>query len=180
MVKRTGTKRIKTERLVLRKILPTDFIPMLTWYRQPEIVEFFYQNDPHTVWDAFRICFGRITKYHKKDYYKWAIIYKGRMAGMIELDLLNGYTDKLNVCYILDKRLHSRGIMSEALSSVFDYMKTQGFNAAYARCDVRNIPSKRVMEKSGMTSIGDPETNRQKEYENGTFGKMHMYKINLQ
>lgn len=176
-MKRTGTKTIKTERLVLRKILPTDYFSTVKWYTNPKFAEFALSKRTPTKSEIFKLTFGSFIKYFNKNYYNWAIIYNGRMHGFVELQPLLNNENAFSFRYKLDMSVNGNGIMTEAVKAVIDYSKTQGLVGLIGVCDIDNIASKRVLEKSGMTEYGSPETNVPIKYEDGTFGKKRTYII---
>lgn len=172
---RTGTKTIKTERLVLRKILPTDYFSAVKWYTNPKMAEFSLSKKAPSKWDVFKFTVGRLRKYRNKSYYNWAVVYHGSMHGFVELQPISD--NAFSFRYKLDMSINGKGIMTEAVKAVIDYSKTQGFDALIGVCDIDNIASKRVMEKSGMTAYGSPESNTPLKYDDGTVGKALKYKI---
>lgn len=178
--KNTGTKKIKTERLILRKIMPHDFFAFYPWYTDPELIRFARTDKPFTVWMSFRFTVGRFRHYADKQYYQWAIVYKGKMSGFIELFELRNKKGYYNISYKLDMSLKNRGITTEALIAVLDYFKTQDVKGVIGRCDVENIASKRVMEKAGMKSVGDPSTNPKIKYTNGTLAPSYMFQVDFE
>lgn len=177
--KRTGTKKLKTQRLLLRKILPHDFFAVRKWYTDPELVRFSKSDIPLTVWKAFRFTAGRFRYYYNNSYYNWAIVYKGRMRGFIEIIELKDRANYFYVSYKLDMTLKNQGIMTEALRAVIAYLKTQGIYYLIGNCDAENIGSKRVMEKAGMESVGDPKTNKRFHYDNGREGNRLIFRLKL-
>ena len=178
--KRTGTKTIITERLVLRKILPADYFSTVKWYTDPAISKFALSRKSPGRWDVFKFTFGRLIKYFNKSYYNWAIVYNGKMHGFIELQPISNNDNAFSLRYKLDMSINGKGIMTEALKAVIGYSKTQGFLGLIGICDIDNIASKRVMEKSGMTECDSPETNNLIKYDDGTTSKALKYKIRFQ
>lgn len=177
--KRTGTKTIKTPRLVLRKILPTDFFSAVKWYRDPELYRFSRSHNPPSVMQTLRFTVGRLRKYGNKSYYYWAVVYKRKMRGFVEITESKKRENYFLVHYKLDISLNNQGITTEALTAVIEYLKTQGAYYLIGYCDVKNIGSKRVMEKAGMESFGSPETNPKFHYEDGTMGDLYSFRIKL-
>lgn len=176
-MKRTGTKTIKTERLVLRRILPTDYFSTVKWYTNPQFAEFALSKRPPCKSEIIKLTFGSLIKYSDKSYYNWAIVYNGRMHGFVELQPILNNDNVFSFRYKLDMSVNGKGIMTEAVRAVIAYSKTQGLIGLIGVCDIDNIASKRVMEKAGMTEYGNPDTNRPIQYEDGTTGKALTYKI---
>lgn len=62
---------------------------------------------------------------------------------------------KANFRYVLSRPHWGRGIMSEALGALVNWVSAQpGIYRLWALCDVENIASARVMEKVGMQREG--------------------------
>lgn len=177
MTGRTGTKTLKTQRLVLRKILPHDYFEASRWYTNPEIAEFMIGKKPLSKFQVFRLTAGRMIKYTNKSYYYWAIVYDGKMKGLVELIPVKDRNDVFALHYKLDMKLKNKGITTEAVSAVIEYCKTQSMTGLIAMCDADNIGSERVMQKAGMVQYGDVNTNKPFEYADGTTGKKLCYKI---
>lgn len=175
--KKSGTKTLKTERLILRKILPSDYFSTVKWYCDPEIAKFSMSRKPPSKRQVARFTCGRIRQYPNKAYYNWAIVYQGKMRGYIELLPVRNNDRLYSVSYKLDMSLKNQGIVTEALKAVIDYSSTQGLKGLLGFCDIENIGSKRVMEKAGMTRFGDPETDKPLKYTDGTEGKKLSFKI---
>lgn len=166
-MKKTGTKTIRTNRLVLRRFRLTDYFSAIKWFTDPKIAAFSISKKPPTKWEVFKFIVGRIRRYHKKDFYSWAIVYDGKVHGFIELIFTENGTSR-SVSYKLDMSLNGRGITTEALTAVIDYMKTQGLIRLIGVCDTDNIGSKRVMEKAGMTKPSSGKTSATIKYNDGT------------
>lgn len=112
-MKRTGTKTIKTERLVLRKILPSDYFSTVKWYTNPKFAEFALSKRAPTKLEIVKLTFGSLIKYFDKNYYNWAIIYNGRMHGFVELQPLLNNENAFSFRYKLDMSINGKGIMTE-------------------------------------------------------------------
>lgn len=177
MRKATGTKTLKTERLTLRKILPTDYFSVVKWYTNPEIAHFMMGKRPFTKKEVLRFTVGRLPKYRNKRYYYWAIVYKGTMRGLVQLMPVPDRDNVFALHYKLDMNLKNQGITTEAVRCIIEYCKTQDIAGLIAMCDEKNIGSRRVMEKSGMIPFGNPNTNAPYVYADGTTGRRIKYKI---
>ena len=88
-----------------------------------------------------------------KDYaYVIALKKDGSLIGMFGLHSMNL---KVEVGYALARPYWGEGYMTEALRSVIDWVFTQpDIFRVQAICDVDNVASARVMEKTGMTREG--------------------------
>lgn len=152
-MKETGTVKLTSENLVLRRFSPLDFPSALKWYTSPSINRYFTAREKNNVYDSFRFVFGKLAKYRRKDYYCWAICAEGKMQGMIQAMPVKGKTSYRSLYYMINPNVSKRGYMTEAVSAVLEYLKGQGVTRVFASCDAENIGSKRVIEKSGFSFI---------------------------
>ena len=79
------------------------------------------------------------------------IFLEGQMIGI--LNKTDGEADWLEIGYALLPRYHNRGYCTEAVQGVIPWFFAQGFRKVIAGAFETNIPSLRVMEKSGMKKI---------------------------
>jgi ribosomal-protein-alanine N-acetyltransferase len=77
MLNHKGTKRLETNRLILRKATLADAEPMFrNWASDPEVTKFLTWP-PHENMDVTRTVVGNwVESYHKEDYYHWMIVLK--------------------------------------------------------------------------------------------------------
>ena len=172
MKKATGTKTIRTERLVLKKIMPWR-LAQAQWLTLPQMAEFNMAKAPYTKKFTRDFICRKFVKYRKKDYYFWGIMLKNKMIGYVEL--MPHLERQFFLNYKISPNCWNNGYGTEAISAVLDYCKTQPIDKVYSRCDEANIGSKRLMEKSGMKQIGDVETNPIIQYTNGDTAKAYYY-----
>ena len=126
-----GTRRLETERLVLRRFVTEDAEAVL--------------KD----WTA---------TYASQNYYQWAIVLKENgecPIGSISAVGLNDDLSIVHIGYCLGRPWWHRGIMSEALKAVIDFFFYEvGANRIESRHDPRNPHSGMVMQKCGMKYEG--------------------------
>ncbi len=92
-------------------------------------------------------------KKEKPEYYEFAILLDNKQIGAVSI-----YPDHDNISgemgWILNKHYWKQGFMSEAAEAVKQFaIHTLKLTRLYACCDIRNLPSARVMKKLGMTRI---------------------------
>ena len=150
------TPVIETTRLLLRPPRVSDAPVIFASYAQDAEVTRYLTWRPHkSVADTeafLRECLndaGRGTRF------VWAITPRGgddKLVGMIEARVAG---HKAECGYVLARAHWGRGVMSEALAAVVEFvMKLPGVYRVGAVCDVENRASARVMEKAGMTYEG--------------------------
>ncbi len=155
---RTGTRRLETERLILRRFTPDDAEEMYkNWTSDPEVTEFLTWP-PHASPElSRRLLEDWVSRYEDGGYFQWAIQLKdtGAVVGSIAAVKLKEETEAAEIGYCLGRAWWGRGLMPEALKAVMDYLfDVVGLNRVAACHDVNNAKSGRVMEKAGMKREG--------------------------
>ena len=161
MLTHKGTQRIETARLVLRKAVREDGEPMFhNWTSDSEVTKYLTWPTYETVETAYEILEQWIREYEKPNYYHWMIELKEyeEPIGSISVVRQNDQVEEAEVGYCIGSRWWHKGIVSEALAAVIDYLfREVGMNRVAARHDPNNPHSGGVMRKCGMKYEG---TNR--------------------
>lgn len=149
-----GTRPIDTPRTLLRRITPADAEDMFgNWANDPEVTRYLTWR-PHGSIEVTRQVIALWQQENgSPDRYHWCIEWKENRAviGTIGVVLLDAAHSAAEVGYCLSRRYWGRGIMTEALTAVEDYLFGQaGFDRLEAHHDILNPASGRVMFKSGM------------------------------
>ena len=158
-MKNCGTQRIETDRLILRRYKIEDADAMYkNWASDSEVTKFLTWQ-PHSSVDVSRsIIEDWLKKYSDEKYYQWAIVLKdngNEPIGDISVVHMNEDISMVHIGYCLGRAWWRRGIMSEALKAVTDFMfDTVEVNRVEARHDPRNPNSGKVMQKCGMKYEG--------------------------
>lgn len=168
MNENTGTSKIRCDNIILRKIRVFDYFSTAKWFTNPDIAKFSVSKKPPTKWEVFKFIIGRFRRYGNKSFYSWAIVYNGKMRGFVEFLPLKNRENSFSVNFKVDCALWGKGIATQALGAVIAYAKTQNIDFLLGFCDKNNIASKRVMEKAGMKSFGNEESNQPIRYDDGT------------
>ena len=143
MITHKGTQNIKTERLLLRRIMPDDAEMVYKWMSDPEVLK--YEDwKPHKNAEFTRGYISFITDgYKSSETYRWGIQLGEELIG----DILGGGT----LAYYLRKDCWSNGYATEAVKAVINYMFSKvGLEKIDARHSVNNIASGKVLKKAGM------------------------------
>ena len=158
-MKHCGTRRLETERLVLRRFVIGDAEAMFrNWASDPQVTK--YLTWPaHANVDVTRAILKDWTAaYANQNDYQWAIVLKENgecPIGSIGAVALNDDVSIVQIGYCLGRSWWHRGIMSEALKAVIDFFFDEvGAYRIEARHDPRNPNSGRVMQKCGMKYEG--------------------------
>lgn len=166
-MKHLGTKRIETDRLILRKFTAEDCLPMYSnWASDAEVTKYLTWP-PHTSTVVTGIILQQwVDCYARDDFYQWAIELKsiGEPIGSISVVSQDDRIRKAEIGYCLGRPWWRQGIMSEALRAVIDFMIDEvGMNRVEAKHDRNNPNSGAVMRKCGMCPEG---THRQADWNN--------------
>lgn len=157
-MKKIGTKKIETDRLILRRFTIDDAEDMYNnWASDSEVTKFLTWP-PHVSVDMTKMLLNDwISKYEDGGNFNWAIQYKetGTVIGNTSVVKLNESIEAADIGYCMSKVFWGRGIMPEALRAVMDYFFDEvGLNRVAASHDVDNPKSGRVMDKAGMKLEG--------------------------
>ena len=160
-MKNCGTQRIETDRLILRRYVIEDADAMYkNWASDSEVTKFLTWQ-PHSSVDVSRsIIEDWLKEYSDEKYYHWAIVLKdngNEPIGGISAVQMNEDISMVHIGYCLGRAWWRRGIMSEALKAVMDFMfDTVEVNRVESRHDPMNPNSGKVMQKCGMKYCGVP------------------------
>ena len=157
-MKKTGTQRIETHRLILRPFRIEDAADMFNnWASDPEVTRFLTWPTHTDAGVSRAVLESWIARYPDGGFFNWAIEWRetGAVIGNIAVVKLNEATEAADIGYCLSRAFWGRGIMPEALRAVMNHLfDAVGLNRVAACHDVRNPKSGRVMEKAGMKREG--------------------------
>ena len=152
-----GTQTIETPRLILRKAIYEDAGPMFrNWASDPEGTKYLTWPPHESVDTTKAIVAGWVKEYHRNDYYHWMIVLKetGEPIGSLISNTV-GHASSAHIGYCIGKRWWHKGIMSEALQAVINYLFGEiGYHRVEAMHDPNNPNSGSVMRKCGMQYEG--------------------------
>ncbi len=143
-MKPVGTKRIGTERLVLRRIETSDAAALVR-----------IRSLAMPLPDAERKIRQMVEEASKPFGFHWVILLDGRVIGRIKGWEVDPYNGRLQLGYDIAAEHRGRGYMPEAVNAVIRYLMNDA-EANRVYCSVRdgNIASRRVCEKCGMQLEG--------------------------
>ena len=157
-MKHIGTKRMETERLILRPFIDEDASAMYkNWASDPEVTRFLTWPTHSDVEISKMIVSHWVSLYGETNHYQWAIVLKeiNEPIGSIAAVSVNDALDKVEIGYCIGQTWWHRGITTEALRAVMDFFFSEvGVNRVEARHDPRNPHSGAVMAKCGMRFEG--------------------------
>lgn len=162
-----GTKTIETPHLLLRRASLEDAPAMFAnWACDPEVTAFLTWPAHDCVQTTEKVLQSWISGYDRQDFYQWVIVCKEEgpePIGSISVVQLDDRLQMAQLGYCLGKAWWHRGIMTQALRAVMDFLFDQvGINRIEAIHDVKNPRSGAVMRACGMRYEGthfQAETN---------------------
>ena len=117
---------IETERLILRKMKPSDSRDMYEYSRLPEVTRYLLW-EPHTNPSQTLDYLEYLqTRYRVGDFYDWAVVEKsrGKMIGTCGFTSLDFSNNAAEVGYVLNPAFWGKGLAPEALMRVMVEAKT--------------------------------------------------------
>ena len=153
-----GTRRIETERLILRRLTVEDAENMFNnWANDAEVTKYLTWPTHKSVEVTKSLLVAWVEDYQKSDCYQWCIELKGigqpiGTIGAVEIDESVG---DVEIGYCIGRKFWNNGITTEAFKAVIDFFFNEvGANRISGRHDVNNPVSGRVMEKCGLKHEG--------------------------
>lgn len=163
-----GTRRLETARLILRRFTMEDTEAMYqNWGSDNEVTKYLTWPTHISIAVSRAVLAEWTGNYGKANYYQWAIALKDdelNPIGSIGANFCDDYTQMAHVGYCIGKEWWRKGLVSESLQSVIDYLIDEvGMNRIEAKHDANNPNSGAVMKKCGMKYEG---TLRQANWNN--------------
>lgn len=154
-----GTQYIETARLILRRFEASDAQAMFdNWASDDEVTKYLTWPTHSDVSVTEQILKEWVSQYAQDDCYRWAIVLKENGPQPIgSIDVVHWREDGTapEIGYCMGKRWWHRGIMTEALGAVIEFVFDQaGVQRIVACHDVNNPHSGSVMRKCGMKFEG--------------------------
>ena len=151
---RDDLPRLATARLALRPFGPGDVDDVFEYASDPEWAEYLLDvvPQPYTRRNAEEFIAARMLAPNTE--LPWAIVLGGAVIGSIALYLdLRHQTGGMG--YALARPYWGRGLMTEAARAVVAWgFGERGLQRIWASADIRNLRSRRVMERLGMAREG--------------------------
>lgn len=151
---------VETERLILR-LWMTDDLPLFAkMNRDARVMRYF----PATLTDEqTELLYNRIlSEFERNEWGLYAVELKSNRkfigyVGLHEIGFNADFTPGVEIGWRLDADYHNQGLATEAAKEVLELAKQKGLSRLYSFTAKQNIPSERVMQKIGMTKIGEFE-----------------------
>ena len=157
-MKHCGTKRLETERLILRRFVIEDYAAMYkNWASDEEVTRYLMWTTHSSPEISRSVTENWVNSYSDEKFYQWAIVPKdiGEPIGGISVVHMNEDVSMVHIGYCIGKNWWHQGITSEALKAVMDFLFDEvDVNRIESRHDPRNPNSGKVMKKCGMKYEG--------------------------
>lgn len=160
---------LHTERLVLRKLRPSDAERMFAMRSDPQVMRYVNRPMATSVDDAVALIALINARITAQEAIHWALTRKGEdtFIGLIGFWRLVKEHHYAELGYTLMQEAWGKGYASEAIASVVDLgFSTLGFHRVEAITRPANTASMRVLEKNGFVREGQLRENI---FWNGTF-----------
>lgn len=158
MLTHIGTQRIETERLILRKFEYTDDEDMLKYWVNDPAVQSMYSEPVYSTKEEVKELLDKyLDSYKKEDYYRWAILLRSahECIGQIAFFLVDSKNHFAEIEYCIGRNFQNKGLATEANKAVIRYgFEKINLHKVQICHKSTNIPSRRVIEKCGLTHEG--------------------------
>jgi ribosomal-protein-alanine N-acetyltransferase len=153
-----GTAIIETNRLILRPFVMDDVTDMFNnWASDSEVTKYLSWQAHTDIATTKYVMKMWIDSYSKNETYRWGIVCRengNEVIGSIDVVRINEDLERAEIGYCISKKFWNKGITTEALTAVIDYLFSCGFMRISAYHDVLNPASGQVMQKCGMQFEG--------------------------
>lgn len=153
-----GTKRIETERLILRRFAVEDAeAAYRNWCCDPGVTHFLTWLPHEDLGATKEIVASWVAGYADPTFYQWAIELRalGEPIGSISAVNVNENIAAIEVGYCLGSPWWHQGIMTEAFGAVIDFFFGEvGADRVWAEHDTNNPRSGYVMRACGLSYEG--------------------------
>ena len=151
---------IKTDRLILR-LWKSEDLPLFTeMNKDPRVMRYFpaILTDKQT--ESF---YNRIqSEFERNGWGLYAVELKSNgtfigYVGLHEIGFDADFTPGVEIGWRLATDFHNQGLATEAAKEVLKLARQNGLQRLYSFTTKQNAPSERVMQKIGMTKVGEFE-----------------------
>lgn len=150
-----GTKSIQTKRLCLRKYSINDTADIFENYATDNRVTKFLSWQPYDNIEDLQLYISEQVSNYADNIYNWVIEYQNQVIGSISAMTIDEKNESCEIGYCLGFEFWNKGIMTEAMSAVIQYLFLEvGFHRIAAKHDVENPASGKVMMNGNMTYEG--------------------------
>lgn len=153
-----GTKRLETERLILRRFTIEDAEYMFNnWGSDDEVTKYLTWPTHKSIEDSKSFINMCLDNYDELSFYNWAIELKEthELIGNISIVNVLENTDSAEFGWVIGRKYWGNGYAPEACNKVIEVLFDEvGVKCVFAIHDVNNPNSGKAMQKLGMKFEG--------------------------
>ena len=156
-MKKIGTKKLETERLILRKSTLEDADSMFkNWGSDPLVTRYVTWKTHETIEDSLEYLKYIQKEYQEGNAYHWLIVLKENNTPIGTIDVVRILTDGVvEIGYNIGSLWWGNGYTTEALKKVIEFLFNEvDVDTICARHLVENPASGKVMQKAGLKLEG--------------------------
>ena len=145
---------ISTKRLLL-KPLGSEYLQTVTDYAMDSEIRYMLYLPNESIDETVSFLKSVDLEWEKEnpEFYEFAVLYRNDHIGAVSIYFENGVGE---LGWIINKKYRGNGFAYEAAEALVKYFAANmGTTHFIARCDTENIASYKVMEKLGMSRIGE-------------------------
>ncbi len=144
-----------TERLELRPLRLDDLDDLLVYHSRPDVTRYLYwePRDRAGVMDTLRqrMRMSSLAREGDRLVLGAALRSTGTVIGEVNLGWLSEYHRQGEIGFVFNPAYHGRGLAGEAAAVMLRLgFENLGLHRIVGRCEARNAPSARLMERLGM------------------------------
>lgn len=148
-----GFNEIHTERLIIRRFRPNDFLALYSYLSDERVVKY-EPYEPYTVAEAQREAEFRSNS---EDFFA-VTLKSGRLIGNLYLSRRD--FDSMELGFVFAAEGQGRGYATEGAAALIDYaFFTLGVHRIISECNPENVRSWKLMERLGMRREGEFRQN---------------------
>ncbi len=153
-------KYLETDRLILRSWKPDDLPLFAAMNKDERVMRYFPEILTYEQTESF---YNRIqSEFERNGWGLYAVELKSTgifigYVGLHEIGFDADFTLGVEIGWRLAADYHNQGLATEAAKEVLRLAKDKGLSRLYSFTSKQNVPSEIVMQKIGMTKIGEFE-----------------------
>ena len=151
------TERLQTERLILRKLMPSDYRDMFEYSCLSEVTKYLLWYPHENENQTYRYLEEIQYSYKRGEFFDWAVVLKdsGKMIGTCGYTSFDLPNKRVEIGYVLNSKYWGCGYAPEAIKAAIEFAFAElEFNRAEAHFIEGNSSSLKAAEKCGMTFEG--------------------------
>lgn len=156
--------QIETERLLIRDFTEDDFDAVYAYGSDPEVVRYmvFPRSTPEATREHIARSIGQAAEQPRGNYSLGVVLKSsGQLIGGITLGVTDRVEGQGAFSYLFNRTAWGQGYATEALKAMvrfgFEHLALTNLTDG---CDIQNVASARVMEKSGFRCISEQDGER--------------------